>query len=444
MYTSYIGKKFLIFFNKSNASNLSAKEFFNTIQFPLFFDDDRHLMHVHGSTFFQKVGKDFNSATHTEHQYRLQRLHTDLDKGVLSGSTYVGYAAGAIDGTSTGQITSISHQPSVEEAYYSWIGQALAVGISGGFVILMDKPELHLLIYEGWKYYRQYLQQTPGLKDKQIETWNGQWLAHTLSNRYSSENPMQGFTPEVGVTLGKQAIQTLDWPKLVFALARKFPKISLICYCYNLSQTNTTLGFINFALPRVMTLFDLRDVLFLDQARTILTDNEILNLEPYYNFKNACARGTIGLSALEPKGLRELMPKGSQNWAGGKDFKFTDKESQITFQLYKLWIMAILNKIELLDLADKTAESLIAFEGTDNRGKKVSATLSQEVRDSKNIREFIANLTDVLEKSPEYGELFKKVVDEVIHLPVDTFPMFVTLVRFQYAFRKSNSNNQKT
>ncbi len=58
MYTSYIGKKFLELYNRKEGKDYSAHTFFDEVFFPLFFDDEKHLMHVHGSTFFQKVGKD--------------------------------------------------------------------------------------------------------------------------------------------------------------------------------------------------------------------------------------------------------------------------------------------------------------------------------------------------------------------------------------------------
>ena len=54
MYTSYIGKKFLKIYNERMHTSLSACEFFEQVFFPLFFNDDRHLMHVSNSPFFQK------------------------------------------------------------------------------------------------------------------------------------------------------------------------------------------------------------------------------------------------------------------------------------------------------------------------------------------------------------------------------------------------------
>lgn len=57
MYTSYIGKKFLKLYREKEKKphDYSAKQFFDEVFFPLFFDDEKHLMHVHGSTFFQAV-----------------------------------------------------------------------------------------------------------------------------------------------------------------------------------------------------------------------------------------------------------------------------------------------------------------------------------------------------------------------------------------------------
>ena len=55
MYTVEIGKQFLELFNKKTGKSLTALEFFEEEFFPLMFDseDHLHLMHVHGSSFFQ-------------------------------------------------------------------------------------------------------------------------------------------------------------------------------------------------------------------------------------------------------------------------------------------------------------------------------------------------------------------------------------------------------
>ncbi len=108
MYTSYIGKKFLKLYNEKNNLDLNPKEFFNTVQFPVFFDDQSHLMHVHGSSFFQKVGKSLKTEER-ESIIRLNRLHSDIASGKLSASTYVGYAAEKTTGVTSGQVSSINN-----------------------------------------------------------------------------------------------------------------------------------------------------------------------------------------------------------------------------------------------------------------------------------------------------------------------------------------------
>ncbi|NCB55415.1 MAG: hypothetical protein EOM49_10870, partial [Epsilonproteobacteria bacterium] len=38
--------------------------------------------------------------------------------------------------------------------------------------------QILLDIFEGWSYYRQYLEKYPLLKGNQINTWNGRWISH--------------------------------------------------------------------------------------------------------------------------------------------------------------------------------------------------------------------------------------------------------------------------
>ena len=54
MYTSYIGLKFLDLYNNKTGNRFTAEEFFDREMYPLFFDDERHLMHVSNSPFFSK------------------------------------------------------------------------------------------------------------------------------------------------------------------------------------------------------------------------------------------------------------------------------------------------------------------------------------------------------------------------------------------------------
>jgi hypothetical protein len=439
MYTSYIGKKFLKLYREKEKKphDYSAKQFFDEVFFPLFFDDEKHLMHVHGSTFFQAVSPNSLINGEKESIFRLNRLREDIKNNRLSGSTYVGYAAGGVSATTSGQVTNLDYSPNEEEIYSSWIGQALGIGISGGFVMLLQEDEMLISLFEGWKYYRQYLRQTPNVKNKQIETWNGQWLSHLLSDDFNKDRPFDGFSVEITEVQGNMAIPTKAWSMVIFALTKRFQG-KITAYAYNLSQTNTTLGFINIYLPEIEYLYELKDKLFLDKSEVVLNRKQIGELETFYNFKSACKMGTIGLKAIEPRGLREFMPKGSVDFAQGKDFKFSDENSFQIFQLYQIWITAMLNKTELLQLASDVAKTLIDLELNQpdrDKTKQTQNRTSKEVMDSKTIKDFIDGLVEIINN--DNADTFKNVVEQILKMPSDNFPLFNTLIRFEYSYQKS-------
>lgn len=436
MYTSYIGKKFIKLYNEKREKNLTAKEFFEKEFFPVFFDDEQHLMHVSNSPFFQRPSAKALEGGATKSQAQLKKLHQDIKAEPPNMAIYVGFAAKEMTGTTSGQLSNIDFKIDAEEMYASWIGEALGIGVSGGFVMLIDKNDVLWYLYEGWTIYRKFLSQTPMLKDKQIETWNGKWLTHRLSNSYNEEEPTENFRLEEEQVLGKLAIATQSWSKVLFALAIKYPAQELIAYAYNLSQTNTTLGFIKLFLHEVHKPFEWRDKLFMDERKTVLNDEQIMSLETYYNFKGACKLGTIGLRALEPDKLREFMPA---PFGKGKEFKFSDEASYTQFQIFKIWIMAMLNKKELLQLAAKVATALVDYESANKPNSRGKTTLSEETKrilEAKNQKSFFDSLTELLEKAPQNNNTFREVVAEVLSMPIDNFPLFVTLIRFEHTSQK--------
>ena len=441
MYTSYIGKKFLKLYNEREGTDLSPEQFFREIQFPVFFDSDKHLMHVHGSTFFQSISDEKVKESGTEPLARLKRLQDDISNGKISGSTYVGYAAGEVTAVTSGQVPTLDYEITDEEMYLSWIGQGLAIGVKGG-LLFVDDEEIFWLLFEGWNLYRKHHNQTPNLKPRQMETWNGQWLS--FCSQFQSFDLINEDRFQIDIDSddkegGLKSIATIPWVKIVFALCKIFGNRTLTAQAFVLSKTNTTYGFVNIYLQEIRKMYELRDSLFFD-GESILKEEEIDTLTTFYSFREACKIGTIGLKAIEPAKLREYMPKGSFLYAQGKEYKFSDEESLMNYQLFKTWIIAMLNKTELLKLATRVASALFEFEKLDERGKKVFSTLSQEVRESGNIKVFIGKLTEVISYQPTNADIIKEVVEEVLKMPSDSFPLFVTLIRFEYAYKQSKSN----
>lgn len=486
MYTSYIGNKFLKIYREKNnlPDDYTARQFFDEELFPLFFDNEKFFMSVHSSPFdqlFAESGAKFKKHKKEnpgipfiplhkikEHRVRkLEELHEKIGNGEIGGNTAVGYYTKDNEGTTSGQITSMKEFVTSEDMYASWIGEGLAVRVDGG-ILLIDEVDLLWTIFKGWNFYRKYLSQTPNLKAKQIETWNGHWLNHAFGEYFHANNPLAEFDPKPEKVLGKLAIPTIDWIKIIFALSRQYPKQTITAYVYNLSKTNTTLGFINIQLPKVRNLIRLKGELYMLPNERQNHKNFEQLYSTFYNLKNACKLGIIGLKALEPSNLRAFMPSGTAKYAQGKDYKFSNpnikekkneaaedfevrkekatdkyKGEVINFQIFKTWIIAMLNnKKELNALAEQVAQALIDFEtkgvsSEREKTKKVQSQLSKDVKASKTLREFIEKLTELMAKHKEGAMTFKKVKDAVIELPSDLFPLFITLIRFEYQFKKS-------
>jgi hypothetical protein len=188
---------------------------------------------------------------------------------------------------------------------------------------------------------------------------------------------------------------------MFFKLSFHLPNDEIIINAYVLSKTNKTFGFIKVFLPEVRKPIEFLHKLYdFREFKSQIERTDIEKFETFYNFKSACRMGTIGLKALEPRGLRAFMPQGSMSFAQGKELKFNNEESYYSYEIYQIWIMATLNKTQLLELASQMASILNDIENLDERGKKVMKTLSNDTRDSKNVKQFIENLSKIIELVP--------------------------------------------
>jgi hypothetical protein len=447
MYTSYIGKKFLKLYREKEKKpdDYSARQFFDEVLFPLFFDDEKHFLNVANSSFFQSISEKVLNQGKSIHHLKRERFHENVKEGA-SMTTLVGYAAQGIVAGTSGQVTSMKLEITEEDMYCSWIGSGFSVAMGGGYSMLLDDNATLLGLYDGWKFYRKVLDQTNNLKGNQIDVWNSYWIIHLLSKKYDGYNPFDNFTlPETDICkndkwkkLGYIEFSTNKWSKIIFALAKKYPNQIICVNAFKFADTNQTLGFINIFLPEVKQIYQIRDKYFFDRAESELKDNEIEQFEAQFLFHTACKNGTIGLKSLEPAKLWEYMPNRTNN---PKEYKFTDENSKINFSLYKLWIIAMLNKSELLQLAADVAKSLIELEVTNSqRGKNTQNQSSKELLEAKSLKTFIEGLTENINESN--GKTFKNVVDQLVKMPSDNFPLFVTLIRFEYAYQKSNNSQQ--
>jgi hypothetical protein len=151
------------------------------------------------------------------------------------------------------------------------------------------------------------------------------------------------------------------------------------------------------------------------------------------------------LNSIEPKGLRDYLPIGSYKYSRGKEFKFSEK-TYTTYLIYKLWVIAMLNKTELLKLAERLAAILVGYKNIDkndkNRGKTVKDQEVKNLFESRNMKYFIENITALMKNQNGNETVFKEVVEEVLKMPIDNFPLFLTLIKFEYNYQKSQGEKK--
>ena len=330
MIASTIGKTFLKAYNQKYEKDYSAKEFFEEVFFKIFYDDKKYLQWITNSPFVQgiKKGHPPNAEQRAE---KLQKLIAKISDGATDASVAIGYSSTDVLATTSGQVSNLAINIDEQEIYASWIGGGFGIGVKGGFSMYINEPKVLMTLFEGWHYYRNFLQEMRRLRPNQIDTWNGQWLAHAYNKRFFiKNNPLSNFEPFNTKKDGVMELETQTWVKVVFGLSQVFPNSTVLAYVFSLGQTNKTVGFIPVVLPKVRKVIHLYKKLFgenqyLKDANTI---------EKIFGDKNsiyrACERGAIGIRALEPKMIRDLM------WQSDKkiNYKPDDEVQVVSFRTY--------------------------------------------------------------------------------------------------------------
>jgi len=423
MIAANIGRKFLEAYNKKYEMSLSAKDFFIEKYFPLFFDHEKYMQWITNSPFVQGIKKGV-LPTAGERRQKLEALVTKVSNSSADASIAIGYPSLDMTATTSGQITNLALPLKQDDVYYSWIGSGLGIGIQGGLSILFEKTEVLLDIFDGWEIYRSYLNKTARLRGNQINTWNGQWIAHRYNVRtYDSNDKTANFSPTESIKDGGIEVPTQAWTAIMIGMSQTFPDIQLTGYVYNLGQMNTTIGFIPFKLPQIKRTTELYKKYFGTNKRE---EAEHL-FGTAFGFTKACQMGSIGINAMEPKGLREYIDKGKL-----PVYTEEDNERKINFHTYQIWLLAMLNNEQLWEHAQQFAALLNQYALSSEKGKKDKSNNLKAVLGSVNKKQFMDFLTIVVQDtSSETGYL--EMAKLVNAMPVDNVPYFLTLIRFHFA-----------
>lgn len=461
MFTSTVGKTFLQEYNKRNNKSYSAKEFFDKELFRLFFDDKKYLMWAQNSPFVQRISKKKPFFEPDERLENLAQFHEKIRRGDRDASIAIGYPASELKefATTSGLITDIELTIEEEEVYLSWIGGTLSLGVSGGYALLFDNPEITYATFEGWQVYRKYLNDPvlEKLRANQVLTWNGQWLTFRFGKDFKKDFNFNDFILRKAIEKSESIIEinTVEWSQLFFSLSNTFPAEALTAYVFALGQTNKTIGFIPFQLKSGRKLHQIYQELFPEDFAINKTDFEALFGK---HIKRACELGNIGLQALEPKNLSKYFADESninlikpnlnrKNNESDEDFEKRrtdilnkDRENVITFQTYKTWLIAMIskNKAEISDYTRDIAASLVKYrEGARKLDRK--NLLEKKLFATKRKTDFLEALIEIVKDDSVEMEIIEKIKDlrdRVHFMSQEDFGYFILLLKFDYAYQE--------
>jgi hypothetical protein len=414
MIISYYGKKFLKKFNEVENKNLTPKEFFINIFYPLFFDNEKTLIYIKNSPFNQEnpVAKK-NRETPEGREIILGEFFNKIKKGKSDSSMFVGgYADGLIEATSFNLSLDYKHIIDENEIYYSWIGYALSLYFNG-ISFLFDNENILYDIYLGWQKYRELISEDlyKEYKGREIIKWNTHWLKYKYDEY--SEN---GFNPfKENYDFKKHILKSTSWVKLLFYVSRKYSNEFINAYAYRIDRTNNTYGNISIQLKKIEE--------FRNFCVEYFGKNEFLNSSALYekiygtaySMEKICEFGSIGLTALKPK-LLQLEEKQHKDNNDQKDIKNLYKnieENESIYKYYNTYLMATLNLKNIEKDVIEIAKSLYAFQSITRKNEGMH--LVEKLLTSTNWNNFLKTITEMkavcdAENLQENGEVLDKLM----------------------------------
>ena len=464
MYTSVVGRTFLKEYNSRNGTEYSAKELFDKEIFEQIFNHAKYLLWAGNSPFVQGLSSKkpfFESAERLEN---LEKLHEKISSGERDASIALGFPASDNKGyaTTSGQVTDLEMPSKDDDVYLSWIGGTLGLGVAGGYTILFDDPVITYATFEGWRYYRRFLndplfEQLPPYK---LNTWNGQWLAYRFDDEFDERFNFMTLEKEGIFNTSEKGIEfnIVTWSKLFFSLSNYLEIESATAYIFTLGQTNKTVGFIPFRFQSGRSLIATYQKLFGEDEYRIRRTSQF---EAFFgiHIKRACEMGSIGLHALRPeslnnyfgdsKNLRFYSPKTDRK-KGESEEAFRDrleketaksKATIISYQTYKTWLVAMLskNKTDISEYSRDIAQALVRYRFGGRKNDRKTLLESNFFKTNKN--EMLKALDTIVSDETVENDIVEKLNglrDQVHFLSKEDFTYFVLLLKFDYAYAERN------
>jgi len=483
MYLSEIGKTFLKHYNKVNKVNCTAKDFVNNICVPLFFWGEKPLIYAQNTPFtiatelnqliwneiptkefirnleinynleantiwnfipekinskvdvrlFEKIDISKTKTIKKLKYFELQKFMVKLtstkeykDKCLktfnskfeksLDMSVVVGGASAELYSSTSAMFEKESYiNFTVEDKYCTWIGFGLSLTVSGGYNIAINDGEILYKIYKGWVKYSELLKDESysKLKDKQLNTWNTIYLMSEIKNiePYSYIQNTAKLDP-------------ILWNQFLIELAGFLNKKTILnTYIFQYGQQNTTIGLIPINFEEIRRP--------IEYYKTLYSENEYLNNAEkinkifgsgYKSFEYICLKGVIGIYAMKPVNLEYIMQKKNK------------KDEEINYKTYKSWIMAVLNKKEILDLSKEFAAELIKYENITNTGKTKLSNEVEKLLDCYSVTNMFKQICNLSKKEELNSNVINKIKNSIYDMDKSTFDYFMAAIKINYNF----------
>lgn len=481
MITSVIGRKFLKAYNEKFSTQYDAKSFFIEKLYPLVYESNKYAQWITNSPFVQglessssgefgvsevlkdKKGNTLKFSTQKDLDTFVSNLMKErndileikgkrlnqikilkkldgksllkiketflnkVENSSADNSIAIGYPSLDENATTSGQVSNVDIIATKDDIYSSWIGGCLGLCV-GEYSILFNNSRILLDTYDGWEFYRSSLNKNRNLEGHKINVWNTQWLAHKYDKRgYIDNIPMANFNPFI-TEKGSMNVVTLSWTKLLIRISMTFTNLQIMGYVYSYRKVNKTIGFIPFILNQIRTPVELYQQIF-GQGGT--SGEELWGTA--YSFVTACQNGAIGIRAMEPQGLQPYVSKGI--------LPKYNMNKIINFNVYQIWIMAMLNNQELWDKSQEFAKEMQLYASNEGRGKTSKLNKVKLIMESTNKINFIRSLESVVSDIDNSNKV-EEIASIVNSMPSDNIPYFLALIRFHFA-SINNINNKK-
>jgi len=417
IYTAHIGQKLLDTFNQANNTNLTPKLFFLDKFFPLFFGQGKFMMPVGNSALGAPKLRSGQIPDSASLKTRLTNLLNNIENNPAH-AVGVGFPSVGLNAPSSCQNINAGFPITPDTNYLSWIGGACSIGVAGGQCIFVENPEILSILKQGWLVYRAKLSENDNLKDLQISSWNGQYLAHYLDPRKPLSNIMDNILDK------DNKIKPVLWTTLLSRLAIKYPETTTVFVGSFFGQTDTTIGYILLKLGHIKEFFDYYSYLYADYLDDLDDIELVLSLAT--SFFEACLSGSISLSDYKlvkyqnTKELNKVLKKLNDNIVLEKTLK--------------TWIFAMTKDKEFIEMAPQFALVLYHYAYNPNQSSRQGINVVNNLLQSKSKLEFGEILNTIIKSTSDNAnsELLFKIFDKLNQITWDLFKWFVVCTQNEY------------